>query len=58
MVASRNSHTINTTDLGTVRRFKQCISKTEFCTEPDPNNPHERTDNQYFSPKWTSDPST
>lgn len=56
VVASQYSFIVNTTDHGTWRRLKHYTSKTKFCSNPDPNNPYEKKDNQDFNLKYSSDP--
>lgn len=55
VVASQYTLTINTTDHGTWRRIRHYTSKTKFCSNPDPNNPYEKKDDQKFNITYTND---
>lgn len=56
VIASQYSFKIDTTDHGTWRRLRHYRSKTKFCSNPDPNNPYEKKDNQDFNSKYINDP--
>jgi phage/plasmid-associated DNA primase len=47
---------VDTTDHGTWRRLKHYHSKVKFCSNPDPNNPFEKKDDQRYVCEYVNDP--
>ena len=56
MVGQNYDFVINTTDHGTWRRLRYYQSKIKFCTNPNPDNPHEKKDNPKFIQEYVKDP--
>ena len=56
MVGQNYDFVIDTTDHGTWRRLKHYHSKVRFCSNPDPNNPYEKKDDQRFVQEYINDP--